>query len=70
MKTTEKIYDVITGETTFSERDMTKEELFAYNKFQQELKEQKAKMADVAASKLVLLEKLGITEDEAKLLLS
>lgn len=70
MKTTEKIFDVATGETTIIERDMTGDEIAAYEKAQDEAAELAAKEAEVAAAKAALLAKLGITEEEAKLLLS
>lgn len=66
--TTIKIHNVETGEIT--ERDMTAEEFAIWKAGNAEAEaEQKAK-AQAAAAKAALLEKLGITEDEAKLLLS
>lgn len=70
MKIKERIFDVTTGETTVIERDMTAEEIAAYEKAQAEAAERAAKAAEAAAAKAALLAKLGITEDEAKLLLS
>lgn len=70
MKTTEKIFDVSTGETTIIERDLTPDEIAAHKKAQAEAAERAAKAAEAAAAKAALLAKLGITEDEAKLLLS
>jgi len=64
----EKIVNAITGEETW--RDYTDEEVA-------EVEAAKAKAAELATerdlvekAKLALLEKLGITEEEAKLLLS
>lgn len=64
----EKIVNVETGEETW--RDYTPEEIAAVEKAQAEMDEFLAKQAQTAAAKAALLEKLGITEDEAKLLLS
>ena len=63
-----KIHDTSTG--LVIERNITEEE-----KIQRELDEQAAQVEieaglAAAAAKAALLEKLGITEDEAKLLLS
>jgi phosphopantetheinyl transferase (holo-ACP synthase) len=63
-----KIVNCTTGQTI--EREMTEEEAMQFAKDQAEGKaEIEAKLARKAA-KEALLEKLGITEDEAKLLLS
>jgi len=70
----EKVTEInaITGEVI--ERPMNDEELAQRKKDQEEaekLAAAKAKeLADKAIAKLVLLERLGITADEAKLLLS
>lgn len=70
MKTIEKIFDITTEEINIVERDLTDLEIAEKEKSQLEaanrIKEQQEKMA----AKQVLLEKLGITADEAKLLLS
>jgi hypothetical protein len=69
MKKVEKIVDAITGEETFVERDETAAEkelrLEAIAKAEAALAEAQAK----AAAKAALLDRLGITADEAKLLL-
>ena len=70
MKTTEKIFDLQTGEDVLVERDMSADEIAAYEKEQEEKAELAAKAAETAAAKAALLAKLGITEEEAKLLLS
>ncbi len=59
MKITEKIVNALTGEETFLERDETKEE----TKLRLEAEAK-------ATAKAALLSKLGITADEAALLLS
>lgn len=63
-----RIHDLSTDEVT--DREMTADEL---EQFEAEQAEQAARLeaeATKAAEKAALLEKLGITEDEAKLLLS
>jgi hypothetical protein len=70
MKIIERTFDSITGETTDFERDYTPEELAEFEKTQAEIAKRLAKQQEAAAAKAALLEKLGITEDEAKLLLS
>jgi hypothetical protein len=66
--TTVKIHNVETGEIV--EREMNAEELdqLEADKLSGQLESEAA--ANKAAAKAALLEKLGITEDEAKLLLS
>lgn len=68
----EKIVNAFTGEETF--RDYTKAEIAEVEAEiaakQAEAKAQAEAQAVKAADKAVLLTKLGITEDEAKLLLS
>ncbi len=66
LKTT--IYDLATGEVTV--RDLTPEEIAQYNKDQQDYEAKKAAEAAKIAEKTALLERLGITADEAALLLS
>ena len=50
--------------------DLSAEEIAAYEKAQIEAAERAAKEAEAVAAKAALLAKLGITEEEAKLLLS
>lgn len=70
MKITEKEFNVETGEETITERDETPTET------KERLDRAKAEAAEKAEAeakaneKAALLTKLGITEDEAKLLLS
>ena len=63
-----KEHNVATGEIV--ERDMDKEELAEFKKRQIESAEIAAKKAEAIAAKEALLTKLGISADEAKLLLS
>lgn len=64
----EKIVDLITGEETF--RDYTKEEIAAVDEAKNVIAKNMEAQASRAVEKTALLAKLGITEDEAKLLLS
>ena len=70
MKIIEKEFNPLTGEETITERDETATEkanrLAKAKLFAERQAEAKAK----AIAKTALLERLGITEDEAKLLLS
>lgn len=70
MKTTEKIFDLQTGKDVLVERDMSADEIAAYEKEQEEKAEKAAKEAENKVNKAALLAKLGINEQEAKLLLS
>jgi hypothetical protein len=62
------IADCTTGEVY--ERDFTQEELEQYEKDQVRLATEKAEAEAKAAQKAALLERLGISEDEARLLLA
>lgn len=64
----ERIHDVATGEIT--EREYTAAEIAEVEAKQAEAAIIAAALEIKAAEKAALLEKLGITEDEAKLLLS
>lgn len=67
-KSTVKIYDCQTNETI--ERDMTTEELAQVKKDKELDAARLARQQEIALEKAALLERLGITQDEAKLLLS
>lgn len=69
MKIIERIVDLETGETTDIEREMTAEEFSEYQKRQAEREAAAAEAADREAARSALLDKLGITADEVKLLL-
>jgi len=69
MKIIEKTFDVQTGQETFTERDETSAETKQRLNFEKAQAEQKAQADAKATEKAALLKKLGITEDEAKLLL-
>ena len=70
MKITEKEFNVTTGEETIIEREETVLEKAAREKAQLNSVNEKAEAEAKAADKAALLAKLGITADEAKLLLS
>ncbi len=70
MKIIERIHDVTTNEIIDSERELSATELAAYEKQQAEmlLAKQIAEQKEIA--KKAVLEKLGLTEQEAEILLS
>jgi len=70
MKIIEKDFNVITGEETITERDETAAETKARLDHQKEIAAKQAEAEKKAIEKAALLAKLGITDDEAKLLLS
>ena len=70
MKITEKIVDITTGKETITERDETPQEIAEREASQAEAAQHQAEAAAKAHEKAALLDKLGITEDEAKLLLA
>ena len=63
--TTIKIHNSETGEVI--ERQMTEEEL---TRFENQIRNEAAAKAEATAKRQALLERLGITDDEAKLLLA
>jgi hypothetical protein len=70
MKITEKEFNAITGEETITERDETAAETKARLDRAKEIAAAEAEAVTKATQKAALLAKLGITDDEAKLLLS
>ena len=62
-----RIHDVQTDEII--DREMNDEEFSDWQSQQENIQKQEAEEAAKAAAKSALLKKLGITEDEAKLLL-
>jgi hypothetical protein len=71
-----KEYNIQTGEETIIERDETKEEKIERENYEIELAKRQAEAETAkaeaearATQKAALLERLGITEDEARLLL-
>jgi hypothetical protein len=67
---TEKILDITTGEETIIEREETQAEEKARLKLQAEMNAERAEMEARATAKSALLERLGITSEEAALLLT
>lgn len=66
--TTIKIHNVETGEVI--QRDMNAEELAQWEADKAKAEAEAQAKVEAEAARAALLEKLGITEDEAKLLLS
>jgi hypothetical protein len=69
MKITEKEFNALTGETTFTERDETAQEQTAREAAEAEAVTRQAETTARAAQRQALLTRLGITEEEAQLLL-
>jgi hypothetical protein len=70
MKIIEKTFDVLTGQETILEREATAEEAKQRAEIAAANAAAQAEKAIKATEKAALLAKLGITDDEAKLLLS
>lgn len=70
MKITERTHNIETGEIIDIERDETKEENKARLDAEKAAKAYAEAKAEQEAAKTALLARLGLTEDEAKLLLS
>jgi len=69
MKITEKEFNVQTSEETITERDETTQEVADRLAWVKEAAAAQAKAEAAATAKAALLARLGITADEAKLLL-
>lgn len=69
-KITERIYNIETGELQDLEREMTKQEIELAKIAEKRAADELAKFNELQNAKSALLAKIGITEDEAKLLLS
>ena len=70
MKISEKIVNALTGEETFLERDETKEETKLRLEAEAQVVSKKAEAESKATAKAALLKRMGLTADEAALLLS
>jgi hypothetical protein len=70
VKLIERTFDATTGETIDTERDMTKAEIDQAAKDAAAALARSEAEAQKATAKAALYAKLGLTEDEAKLLLS
>lgn len=69
MKIITKDYNIQTGEETITERDETKDETAARLEAEKAHKEAQALESQRAEDRAALLAQLGITEEQAKLLL-
>ena len=69
MKITEKEFNVLTGEETITERDETAAEKKAREAFIAKQAELAAEAAAKETQRQVILDRLGLTADEARLLL-
>ena len=69
MKIIEKIVDLETGEENIIEREETATEKAERKKFEAQVVKEKAAQAEADAKRAAILNKLGITEEEARLLL-
>jgi phosphopantetheinyl transferase (holo-ACP synthase) len=65
----EKIVNLLTGEETIVERNMSEIEIVEFKAAQAEAEAEAKKIAVKETARAALLAKLGLTEDEAKLLL-
>ena len=70
MKYIEKIFNVETNEETLVERDLTKQEIDFLNYIEEQNKKIEEEEKNKSKAKANLLKKLGITAEEADLLLS
>jgi hypothetical protein len=69
MKITEKEFNALTGETTITERDETTQEQIAREAAEAEQLVRQAEAATKEAQRQVILDRLGLTSEEAKILL-
>jgi hypothetical protein len=69
MKITEKEFNAITGEETITEREETAAEKKAREKAEADLITAKAEAEAKEVARQAILDRLGLTADEAKLLL-
>jgi len=69
MKRIEKEFNALTGETTVTERDETAQEQAARQAAEVKFAAEQAEATARAAQRQALLTRLGITEEEARILL-
>ena len=69
MKIIEKEFNVITGEETITERERTPDEIEARAKRDAELAQAKAEADAKATARQAILDRLGLSAEEAQLLL-
>ena len=70
MKIIEKTFDALTGQETITERDETEQERAEREAVIAEVAQLKLEAEAKATAKAALLTQLGITEEQARLLLS
>ena len=70
MRYVEKIFDVKTNEETIIERDFTSEELIQIQEIQSKAEAERIESEKRSLARQAILDRLGLTEEEAKLLLS
>ncbi len=69
MKITEKEFNALTGEETITEREETAAEIKAREKLEADYALRQAEAESKEAARQAVLDRLGLTADEAKLLL-
>jgi len=69
MKIIEKEFNALTGETTIIERDETTQEKAKREVLEREIAQRKAEIEAKAAARQAILDRLGLSEEEARLLL-
>jgi hypothetical protein len=69
MKVTNTNIDAITGEVTITERDLTVEEIKARKEHEKKMQEMQAEAEAKASAKAAILDRIGLTADELKLIL-
>jgi hypothetical protein len=69
MKITEKEFNALTGEETITERDETAAEKKAREAFEKEVAKAQAEAEAKETARQAILDRLGLTADEAKLLI-
>jgi hypothetical protein len=70
MKIIEKDFNVTTGEETITERDLTPQEIKERLDFEAKIATEQAEAEAKEAARQAVLDRLGLTADEAALLLS
>ena len=69
MKITEKEYNALTGETTITERDETAQEVAEREAREADIAKAQAEAQAKAIARQAVLDRLGLTAEEAQLLL-
>ena len=69
MKIIEKEFNIETGEEIFTEREETSEERILREAKEKQLKKEETEKQSKIAARQAVLDRLGPTEDEAKILL-